>query len=146
MRRILLIGVVALGCAFGAWPILSDTGSQTGKRLFEGDLPLKATLRHSTDLLPTGATTCKNCHTVSCDTGRSDPLAAPVLGPNHLLTELQRISGPPVAYDRQSFCRVLTSGRTPAHTVTARLMPQYIIDEQHCADIWKYLIGETHDC
>lgn len=146
MRRYLLISTFALAFVLSAASSFGNSLSNVGKNLFEGTLPLTATLRHSSELLPTNAITCKNCHDSGCTAGREDPLAPPTLGPVHLLTKVQRISGPPVAYDQESFCRVLTTGRTPAHTVTGRVMPQYQIDDKSCAAIWNYLTGDTHDC
>lgn len=126
--------------------VQTAVANEVGQGLFEGTLALSATLRHSEDALPQAAITCSNCHKVACTAGRDDPLAPPALGPVHLLSKVKRISGPAVAYDQAGFCRVLRTGRTPAHTVTSRTMPQYIIDDQSCAALWEYLIDDSHNC
>lgn len=136
------IGVTTLAHAATA----QDTPEALGKRLFNGELPLVARLRHSTDPMPSSAVTCANCHQTGCEAGQVEPQAPPTLGPNHLLAPLKRISGPPVAYDQAAFCRILETGLTPSHTLSARLMPQYQIEPAHCAALWEYLTGDTHGC
>lgn len=141
-----LFSVVCLSLTLAATASAEENAVAIGERLFTGALPLSATLRHSNEQLPQAAITCSNCHMVGCTAGQTEPAAPPTLGPLHLLSEVRRISGPPVAYDVKGFCHVLETGRTPAHTVTARTMPQYTMDAQSCAALWAYLTGESHAC
>ena len=127
-------------CAFAATPLAA---SDLGQRLFKGEEPLAAHLRHSDFDLPPTAATCSNCHKLGCGNGDA---VAPALGPDHLLRALKRGSGPAVAYDEAGFCRVLQTGRTPSHTVVLREMPLFKIDAPQCAALWAYLTGEVHAC
>lgn len=140
------VSVLSMVVLLATWASAEDEAEITGERLFHGELPLVATLRHSEQQLPQKAITCANCHSTGCTAGQSEPSAPPTLGPVHLLSKVKRIAGPPVAYDLPGFCRVLETGRTPAHTVTARTMPQFIIDNQSCAALWAYLTGDSHGC
>lgn len=121
---------------------ISSETEQLGKKIFEGEVPVKAKLRHSSFELPSIASKCSNCHSVGPNTEIEEIASPPELGRNRLLTPLKRGSGPPVAYNEESFCIAITKGRTPAHTLLSREMPIFEIDEQTCKALWNYLTGE----
>lgn len=120
----------------------SSESQQLGQQIFAGEVPVKARLRYSTFDLPVSASKCSNCHSVGSNILVDELGSPPELGRARLLTPLKRVSGPPVAYDEESFCIVVTKGRTPSHVLLSQLMPLYELDEQSCKALWEYLSGK----
>lgn len=121
---------------------MPSESQKLGQQIFEGEVPVKAKMRHSSFELPSIASKCSNCHSVGPNTVIEEIASPPELGRNRLLTPLKRGSGPPVAYDEESFCVVITKGRTPAHTLLSQTMPLFEMDERSCKALWDYLSGE----
>lgn len=127
---------------FVSMSAIPSESEQLGKKIFEGNVPVKAKLRYSSFDLPSIASRCSNCHSVGPETIIEEIGSPPELGRNRLLTPQKRGSGPPVAYDEESFCIAVTQGRTPAHTLLSRTMPLFEMDKQSCKALWDYLSGE----
>ena len=117
-----------------------------GARLFDGREPLTATLSGHATPLPAQTARCSQCHA-----GPDAPIAAntwpglpgPRLDRAHLLTELPRRGGPPVAYELSTFCRTLREGIDPAQVLLPRSMPRFDIDDTRCAALWTHLTNHT---
>ena len=110
-----------------------------GARLFDGAEPLAGTLSGHSVPLPGAATRCIQCH---AGPGKSTAAVygfAPPLDRRRLREVLPRRGGPPVAYERASFCRTLRTGTDPAHVALPRAMPRFDADEGQCAALWDYL-------
>ena len=110
-----------------------------GARLFDGTGPLAGTLSRHSGPPPGAATRCIQCH---AGPGKSTAAVygfAPPLDRRQLREVLPRRGGPPVAYERASFCRTLRTGIDPAHVALPRAMPRFDADEGQCAALWDYL-------
>ena len=110
-----------------------------GARLFDGTEPLAGTLSGHSARLPGAATRCIQCHAGPGKSTAAAPGFAPPLDRRQLREVLPRRGGPPVAYERASFCRTLRTGIDPAHVALPRAMPRFDADEGQCAALWDYL-------
>ena len=137
---------LALGTALAVGPAWSEetdaavpSSVARGARLFDGAEPLAGTLSGHSVPLPGAATRCIQCH---AGPGKSTAAVygfAPPLDRRRLREVLPRRGGPPVAYERASFCRTLRTGIDPAHVALPRAMPRFDADEGQCAALWGYL-------
>jgi hypothetical protein len=110
-----------------------------GERLFNGAEPLAGTLSGHSAPLPGAATRCIQCHAGPGKSTAAVSGFAPPLDRRQLREVLPRRGGPPVAYERASFCRTLRTGIDPAHVALPRAMPRFDADEGQCAALWDYL-------
>jgi hypothetical protein len=144
----LAMGVPAVGAFAGA-------RRHRGAAMFFGREPLRAHIREHEGSLPPEVVRCANCHgdssrnDLDLGSGTTSGKSAAAPGPGtrridrYTLMELRsRRGGPPSAYDRGSFCRLLRTGVDPAYVVVAREMPVYEIDDRRCLDLWRYLTDE----
>jgi hypothetical protein len=129
------IAIVAAACT------TPDRGER-GRRLFHGEVPLRAAIVGHDERLPTDAARCANCHE-NAPTPRAGDAALETLGPaldRVSLTSLApRRGGPPSSYDQRSFCRVLAEGIDPAHVMIPQTMPRYAMTNDECEALWTFL-------
>lgn len=59
-----------------------------------------------------------------------------------LLTLAPRRGGPPSAYDRDSFCRVVSSSVDNTGVLLSKAMPQYRLSDPECSALWSYLLTQ----
>ncbi|MEJ1162334.1 hypothetical protein V9K97_01450 [Variovorax sp. CCNWLW186] len=140
----MMLLALALGTALAVGPSEKTEAAvpssvARGARLFDGTEPLAGTLSGHSVPLPGAATRCIQCH---AGPGKSTAAVhgfAPPLDRRQLREVLPRRGGPPVAYERASFCRTLRTGIDPAHVALPRAMPRFDADEGQCAALWDYL-------
>ncbi|MDP9969147.1 mono/diheme cytochrome c family protein [Variovorax paradoxus] len=137
---------LALGTALAVGPERSakpeaavPSSVARGARLFDGTEPLAGTLSGHSAPLPDAATRCIQCHAGPGKSTAAVSGFAPLLDRRQLREILPRRGGPPVAYERTSFCRTLRTGIDPAHVTLPRAMPRFDADEDQCAALWDYL-------
>jgi len=138
---------LALGTALAVNPGWSGEADEAavsssvarGARLFDGIEPLAGTLSGHSAPLPAAATRCIQCHAGPGKSTAAVSGFAPPLDRRQLSEVLARRGGPPVAYERASFCRTLRTGIDPAHVTLPRAMPRFDADEGQCAALWDYL-------
>jgi hypothetical protein len=141
MMLALALGItLAVGPASSGKPEAAVPSSVArGARLFDGTEPLAGTLSGHSAPLPGAATRCVQCHAGPGKSTAAVSGFAPPLDRRQLREVLPRRGGPPVAYERASFCRTLHTGIDPAHVTLPRAMPRFDADEGQCAALWDYL-------
>ena len=110
-----------------------------GREIFEGSEPLEGAIRGHRDRLPPVVVRCRNCHATSDDGTKPSGTAAPKLDAALLIQQRPRRGGPPSAYDRQTFCKLLRTGIDPAFVLIGREMPVYDLSDAQCASLWGFL-------
>jgi len=137
---------LVLGTVLAVGPVSSEkteaavpSSVARGARLFDGTEPLAGTLSGHSAPLPGAATRCIQCHAGPGKSAAAVAGFAPPLDRRQLREILPRRGGPPVAYERASFCRTLRTGIDPAHVTLPRAMPRFDADEGQCAALWDYL-------
>jgi hypothetical protein len=53
---------------------------------------------------------------------------------------MPRRGGPPSAFDRDTFCRLLRTGVDPAWVVVDVSMPRYALSDEQCHALWTHLL------
>ena len=140
MLALALGTALAVGPAWTGKPEAAVPSSVArGARLFDGTEPLAGTLSGHSAPLPGAATRCIQCHAGPGKSTAAVSGFAPPLDRRQLREVLPRRGGPPVAYERASFCRTLRTGIDPAHVALPRAMPRFDADEGQCAALWDYL-------
>jgi len=140
MLALVLGTVLVVGPAWPGKPEAAVPSSVArGARLFDGTEPLAGTLSGHSASLPGAATRCIQCHAGPGKSAAAVSGFAPPLDQRQLREVLPRRGGPPVAYERASFCRTLRTGIDPAHVTLPRAMPRFDADEGQCAALWDYL-------
>ncbi|MDP9967736.1 MULTISPECIES: hypothetical protein [Variovorax] len=145
-RPSMMMLALAFGTALAVGPAWSEepeaavpSSVARGVRLFDGAEPLAGTLSGHNAPLPSAATRCIQCHAGPGRSAAAVPGFAPPLDRRQLRETLPRRGGPPVAYERASFCRTLRTGVDPAHVTLPRAMPRFDADDGQCAALWDYL-------
>lgn len=111
-----------------------------GLALYRGWTPLAGHIHGHRNDLPTSALACVNCHDRGESTTGSKGATADISLNETSLTEMRvRRNGPPSAYDRVSFCKVLTSGVDPAFILVDRTMPRFKFSSTECDDLWAFI-------
>ncbi len=111
-----------------------------GRALFNGKEPLAGRVRDHRSPLPAQVVVCRNCHAAQAGAGQPPP--APAVDRALLLQAVPRRGGPPSAYDRAAFCKLLRTGVDPAYVLVAREMPVFELDDAQCDSLWLYLTAE----
>jgi hypothetical protein len=114
-----------------------------GQALFRGDIELSGRIRFHLEDLPSAVIRCSNCHAAGTEPDVPRSLA-PRLTHDLLLAPRARRGGPASRYDRAAFCTLLQQGIDPAHVVVSVEMPLYMLSEQDCHALWRYITGGTH--
>lgn len=119
--------------------------AERGRRLFVGELPLRASIVGHDFVLPSEASRCTNCHTVLGATAAATPAASSnqtlggALSAVALLEPTRRRGGPPSKFDEKSLCRLLRTGVDPALVIVSKAMPRFELTDTDCHDLWAYL-------
>jgi hypothetical protein len=113
-----------------------------GRALFTGKQPLAGRVRDHRSQLPAAVVVCQSCHNGQPVPGSPAAAAAPRVDRALLLQALPRRGGPPSAYDRPAFCKLLRTGVDPAYVLVAREMPVFEIDDAQCESLWLYVTAE----
>lgn len=142
MRAATLTAAVMAACLVA--PALAQVPTpnlvELGRGLFTGAVvpATPARLRWEERALPASAARCVNCHAAAKG---AEPLG-PRLTADSLLTLAPRRGGPPSAYDRDSFCRVVGKGVDNTGVMLSKAMPQYALSEPECTALWSYLLTQ----
>jgi mono/diheme cytochrome c family protein len=136
LAAVLAVGSPVSGLAQSATPYLVDLG----RSLYDGQVATgsPARLRWEERALPVSAAHCANCHAAAKG---AEPFG-PRLTADSLLTLAPRRGGPPSAYDRDSFCRVVSQGVDNTGVMLSKAMPQYPLSEPECSAIWSFLLTQ----
>ncbi|AZG16080.1 MULTISPECIES: c-type cytochrome [Cupriavidus] len=135
---------VAMAAASLAVPALAQAPTpnlvELGRSLFYGSVTpaTPARLRWEERPVPAAAARCANCHVA---TQGAQPFGPPLTA-DALLTLAPRRGGPPSAYDRDSFCRVVAQGVDNTGVMLSKVMPQYRLSDPECTALWSFLLTQ----
>lgn len=133
-RRIMAaVGIAAAVGAIATAAALSEKAR--GFALYHGWLSLPATIAGTGVALPVSASACVNCHEGAATGG---PIAIARLDGSTLATARRRGGGAVMAYDRDSFCRVLREGVDPSLVTISRTMPRFEVTDRQCEALWTW--------
>jgi hypothetical protein len=113
-------------------------GRSTGRDIFLGAVPLRATILGQSSRLPPETAACGNCHATNSQP-EADGSFAPRLDRSTMMESRRRRNGPPSHFSPTTFCRLLRTGVDPAYIVISRQMPRYQLNDNACLDLWRYL-------
>ena len=113
-----------------------------GRALFAGKEPLKGRVRDHQSDLPASVVVCHNCHVTAATPPGSLSRPAPRIDRTLLLEARARRGGPPSAYDRAAFCKLLRTGVDPAYVLVKREMPVFDVDDTQCESLWRFLTDQ----
>jgi len=113
-----------------------------GQALFRGDIEMLGRIRSHLEVLPSAVIRCSNCHAAGTEPDVPRSLA-PRLTHDLLLAPRARRGGPLSIYDRAAFCTLLQHGIDPAHVVVSEEMPVYVLSDEDCHALWRYVTGGT---
>lgn len=137
---VLVVGLALAGSPAFATPAAElDASVARGARLFHGGESMRGRLDGHTEILPSTAGRCINCHVQSPQAGG----LAPLLDASTLLAPRQRRGGPPSVYSRDTFCATLRTGIDPAYVTLKSEMPRFDASDEQCGDLWNYLTKEV---
>lgn len=139
IRRRLWAGAWLALAASAAVHAQAERAADRGAQLYDGRLPLTATVRGHTQVLPAQASRCINCHEPSRQPGQNDAAFAPRLDRASLTSVQQRRGGPTSAYDEGSLCRLLRESLDPTLILVNKSMPRYTLTNEDCAALWQFL-------
>ncbi|MBA3590643.1 hypothetical protein [Methylibium sp.] len=141
------VGLLFLSMALcSGWAAVGEpAASERGRRLFDGELPLRSRVAGHTSPLPPQAGRCVNCHVAGSAGPTVSASAAtrsfgPLITAEMLTQALARRGGPPSRYDEAALCRLLATGVDPADVIIASNMPRYEMSATDCHALWTYLI------
>jgi hypothetical protein len=126
----------------GACETPGNGSGAAGCRMFFGETPMQGAIVEHDRPLPPEVVACANCHSgdVRSTSGGS---FAPSLSRSMLTEPRRRRGGPPSQFSAASFCRLLRTGVDPAYIVISRKMPRYMLDDEQCLDLWKFLLEQS---
>lgn len=140
IARVLFVGLAfQSSLAFASPAAALDASVARGAQLFHDGESMRGRLDGHTEILPSTAGRCINCHVQSPQAG----VLAPLLDASTLLAPLQRRGGPPSVYSRDTFCATLRTGIDPAYVTLKSEMPRFDANDVQCEDLWNYLTREV---
>lgn len=139
---VLIISFLLAGTA--STPTNAENSAVTGRRMFLGESSLQGVIAGHAELLPPRTVSCGNCHLGGAGVGSASPFA-PALDRPRLTDLIARRGGPPTVFTPNSFCQTLRTGVDPAFILITRRMPRYILSDDQCLDLWRYLTETSND-
>jgi len=139
---VLIIGFLLAGAA--STSTNAENSAVTGRRMFLGESSLQGMIAGHAELLPPRVVSCGNCHLGDAGVGSANSFA-PALDRPRLMEFIARRGGPPTMFTPNSFCQTLRTGVDPAFILITRRMPRYILSDDQCLDLWRYLTEASND-
>jgi hypothetical protein len=137
---LLIAGCLLLhGAPTGASENAGNDAASSGRRIFFGEIPLRASILGYSSPLPPERAACVNCHAAGSRPA-SDGLFAPPLDRSAMIEPRRRRNGPPSHFSPASFCQLLRTGVDPVYIIVSRQMPRYQLDDAQCLELWHYLM------
>jgi len=140
LARFIAVALTAVLCSQTA-AARAPASPARGRALFTGGEPLTGRVRDHGANLPPAVVVCQGCHRTG-SAGETTPRPAPDLERGLLLQARVRRGGPPSAYNRAAFCKLLRTGIDPAYVLVAREMPIFELDDAQCESLWQFLVAD----